>query len=80
MAKSKTIPQVVARFIGIDPTFNGLFVYEALNRHAQYMLSLDPKKHERALFSINLMQEIAQQWYDVTHEPVKAKIGDAQKI
>ena len=80
MAKPKTIPRVIAEFIGNDPTFNGLFVYEALNRHAQYMLSLNPKDHERSLININLMQDIAQYWYDLTHEPVKAKIGEAQKI
>lgn len=65
--KPKTIPKIIAEFVGSDPAFNGLFVYEALNRHAQYVMSLDPKDHERSLVSLNLMQEIAQQWHNMTH-------------
>ena len=65
--KPKTIPKVIAEFIGSDPAFNGLFVYEALNRYAQHVMSLDPKDHERSLVSLNMMQEIAQQWHDLTH-------------
>ena len=80
MGKTKTIPQVIAQFVGSDPAFNGLFVYEALNRHVQHVMSLDPKDHERALVSLSLMQDIAQYWHDLTHEPIKAKIGEAQKI
>jgi hypothetical protein len=68
MAKTKTIPRVIAEFVGSDPAFNGLFVYEALNRYAQHVMSLDPKDHERSLISLTLMQDIAQYWHDLTHE------------
>lgn len=71
MSKTKTIPQVIAQFVGKDHAFNGLFVYEALNRYAQHVMSLDPKDYERSLVSLNLMQEIAQQWRDLTHEESK---------
>jgi len=78
--KPKTIPKIIAEFVGSDPAFNGLFVYEALNRHVQHVMSLDPKDHDRSVVSLSLMQHIAQQWHDMTHEPIKAKIGEAQKI
>lgn len=65
-AKTPTIQRVMKDFIEADP-FNALFVYEALNRHVQYVMALDPKDHERAVISLNLMQEIAQEWHKVTH-------------
>lgn len=71
MQKTKTIPKIIAEFVGSDPAFHGLFVYEALNRHAQHVMSLDPKDHDRSLVSLSLMQHIAQQWHDMTHEESK---------
>jgi hypothetical protein len=29
-------------------------------------MRLNPKEHERSIVSLNLMQEIAQEWYDIT--------------
>ena len=77
--KAKSIPQVLKEFIAQDQ-FNALFIYEALNRYAQYVMDLDPKDHERSIVSLCMVQQIAQEWYDITHEPIKAKIGEAQKI
>ena len=77
--KAKPIPKCIAQFMGNDP-LNALFVYEALNRYAQYVMDLDPKDHERSIDSLCMVQQIAQDWYDITHEPIKAKIGEAQKI
>ena len=64
--KKPTIQQVVKYYTDADP-FNALFVYEAISRHAQYVMSLKPEDHERSVVSLNLMQEIAQQWQDITH-------------
>ena len=77
--KAKSIPQVLKEFIAQDQ-FNALFIYEALNRYAQYVMDLDPKDHERSIVSLRVVQQIAQDWHDLTHQPIKAKIGKAQKI
>ena len=77
--KAKTIPQCITQFIKGDP-LNPLFVYEALNLYAQHVLELDPKDHEGSIVSLCVVQQIAQDWYDLTHQPIKAKIGEAQKI
>jgi hypothetical protein len=65
MAKPKTVAKEVALFIGSDP-FNAMFVHEAINRYAEFVMRLNPKEHERSIVSLNLMQEIAQEWYDIT--------------
>ena len=65
--KTQTIPKCIAQFVGGDP-FNALFVYEAINRHVQYVMHLDPKDCERSIVSLNLMQEIAQDWHNLTHK------------
>lgn len=65
-AKPPSIQQTINSFVYADP-FNALFVYEAINRHVQHVMHLDPKDHERSIVSLNLMQEIAQGWHDTTH-------------
>jgi uncharacterized membrane protein YkgB len=65
-AKQPTIQQTINSFVYADP-FNALFVYEAINRHVQHVMHLKPEDHERSLVSLNLMQEIAQDWHSVTH-------------
>ena len=65
--KQPTIQRVIRDFVESDP-FNALFVYEALNRHVQHVMSLKPEDHERSVVSLNLMQEIANEWHAVTHE------------
>lgn len=64
--KTPTIQQTITSFVHADP-FNALFVYEAINRHVQHVMHLDPKDHERSLVSLNLIQEIAQDWHNTTH-------------
>lgn len=65
-AKQPSIQQTINSFVHADP-FNALFVYEAINRHVQHVMKLNPADHERSLVSLNLMQEIAQDWHDTTH-------------
>jgi hypothetical protein len=77
--KAKTIPQTLKEFIAQDQ-FNALFVYTALNRYAEHVMTLRPEDHERSVISLNLVQEIAKDWQQMTQEPIKAKIGEAQKI
>jgi hypothetical protein len=60
-AKKQSMPQRIAAFIGADP-FNALFVHEAIERYAAHVMTLKPEDHERALVSLNLIQEIAQDW------------------
>jgi len=77
--KPKSIPQVLKEFIAQDQ-FNALFIYEALNRYAQYVMDLDPKDHERMMiFTMNYCHWLVEQELG-KHEPIKAKIGEAQKI
>jgi len=61
MAKKPTMPQRIAAFVKADP-FNALFVHEAIERYASHVMHLKPEDHERALVSLNLMQEIAKDW------------------
>ena len=65
--KQPTIQRVIRDFVEADP-FNALFVYEALNRHVQHVMSLKPEDHERSVVRLNLMQEIANEWHAATHE------------
>lgn len=77
--KTKTTPQLVKEFMAQNP-FNALFIYEALDRYSAYVMTLDPKDFETSIVSLNLVQEIAQDWNNLTYKPIKAKIGDAEKI
>ena len=52
MAKKPSIQQTINTFVHADP-FNALFVYEAINRHVQYVMHLNPADHERSLVSLN---------------------------
>lgn len=78
--KTKTTPQLIKDFMAQNP-FNALFIYEALNRYSAYVMTLDPKDYETSVVSLNLVQEIAQDWNNFdAYKPIKAKIGDAEKI
>ena len=79
MAKPKNVTKEVALFVGNDP-FNAMFVHEAISRYAEFVMRLNPKEHERSIVSLPLMQAIAMEWYDLTEQSVRAKIGEAQKI
>jgi len=65
----KSLPKTVVAFMNEDP-FNALFIYEALNRHAEYVMSLDPKDYSRSIISLNLVQDIAKDWQEMTKESI----------
>ena len=60
-AKRVSIPKRIMEFVAVDP-FNALFVHEAIERYCAHVMTLKPEDHERALVSLNLIQEIAQDW------------------
>ena len=62
--KAKSIPQVLKEFIAQDQ-FNALFIYEALNRYAEHVMTLDPKDYQTSVVSLNLVQEIARDWQEI---------------
>lgn len=63
--QANPIPKQIAQFIGSN-SFHALFVYEALNRYADHVMALDPKEHERSLVSLELVQEIAKEWRNLS--------------
>lgn len=60
-AKRVSVPKRIMEFVAADP-FNALFVHEAIERYCAHVMSLKPEDHERSLVSLNLIQEIAQDW------------------
>ncbi len=70
--KRKSFHQILKEFLQDDP-INAVFVHDALNRHAKYIMSLKEDKDDRSLFALSLVQDIARDWQELEREPIKGK-------